>query len=52
MLPALDVAYLKLVGALAGLGRRAGEEEVRAFFAPYEEHAAVAGMYALHRRYI
>jgi 3-methyladenine DNA glycosylase/8-oxoguanine DNA glycosylase len=52
MLPALDVAYLKLVGALAGLGRRAGEEEVRAFFAPYEEHAALAGMYALHRRYI
>jgi 3-methyladenine DNA glycosylase/8-oxoguanine DNA glycosylase len=52
MLPALDVAYLKLVGALAGLGRRAGEEEVRAFFAPYEEHAGLAGMYALHRRYI
>jgi 3-methyladenine DNA glycosylase/8-oxoguanine DNA glycosylase len=52
MLPALDVAYLKLVGALAGLGRRAGEDEVRAFFAPYEEHAGLAAMYALHRRYL
>jgi 3-methyladenine DNA glycosylase/8-oxoguanine DNA glycosylase len=52
MLPALDVAYLKLVGALAGLGRRAGEEEVRAFFAPYDEHAGLAGVYALHRSYL
>ena len=52
MLPALDVAYLKLVGVLAGLGRRATEEEVRAFFAPYEEHAGLAGLYALHRHYI
>jgi 3-methyladenine DNA glycosylase/8-oxoguanine DNA glycosylase len=52
MLPALDVAYLKLVGVLAGLGRRATEDEVRAFFAPYEEHAALAGIYALHRHYI
>jgi 3-methyladenine DNA glycosylase/8-oxoguanine DNA glycosylase len=52
MIPALDVAYLKLVGALAGLGRPATEQEVRAFFAPYEEHAALAGLYALHRGYI
>jgi DNA-3-methyladenine glycosylase II len=52
MLPALDVAYLKLVGVVAGLGRRATEEEVRAFFAPYEEHAALAGMYSLHRGYL
>jgi 3-methyladenine DNA glycosylase/8-oxoguanine DNA glycosylase len=52
MLPALDVAYLKLVGVLAGLGRRATEGEVRAFFAPYEEHAALAGIYALQRRYL
>jgi 3-methyladenine DNA glycosylase/8-oxoguanine DNA glycosylase len=51
MLPALDVAYLKLVGELAGLGRRATEDEVRLFFAPYDEHAALAGIYALHRRY-
>jgi 3-methyladenine DNA glycosylase/8-oxoguanine DNA glycosylase len=52
MLPALDVAYIKLVGGLAGLGRRATESEVREFFAPYEEHAALAGIYALHRRYL
>jgi 3-methyladenine DNA glycosylase/8-oxoguanine DNA glycosylase len=52
MIPALDVAYLKLVGALAGLGRPATEQEVRAFFAPYEEHAALAGIYALQRRYL
>lgn len=52
MLPALDLAYVKLVGKLAGLGRRATEDEVREFFAPYEEHAALAGIYALHRRYL
>jgi 3-methyladenine DNA glycosylase/8-oxoguanine DNA glycosylase len=52
MLPALDVAYLKLVGALGGLGRRATEDEVRAFFAPYGEHAGLAGIYALQRGYI
>ena len=33
-LPAGDLAYVKLVGRLAGLGRRASEEEVRAFFEP------------------
>jgi 3-methyladenine DNA glycosylase/8-oxoguanine DNA glycosylase len=52
MLPALDLAYVKLVGQLAGLGRRATEDEVREFFAPYDEHAALAGIYALHRRYL
>jgi 3-methyladenine DNA glycosylase/8-oxoguanine DNA glycosylase len=52
MLPALDLKYVKLVGALAGLGRRATEDEVRAFFAPYDEHAALAGIYAIHRRYV
>jgi 3-methyladenine DNA glycosylase/8-oxoguanine DNA glycosylase len=50
-LPALDVAYLKLVGVAAGLGRRATEDEVRGFFAPYGEYAALAGCYALHRRF-
>jgi 3-methyladenine DNA glycosylase/8-oxoguanine DNA glycosylase len=49
-LPAGDLAYVKLVGRLAGLGRRADEHEVRAFFAPYEEHAGLAGLYALHAR--
>jgi 3-methyladenine DNA glycosylase/8-oxoguanine DNA glycosylase len=52
MLPALDLAYLDLVGGLEGLGRRATEDEVRSFFAPYGEHAALAGLYALHRRYL
>ena len=47
MLPALDLAYVKLVGRLAGLGRRATEEEVRAFFAPYEPFTALAGTYAV-----
>ena len=50
-LPALDVAYLKLVGLAARLGRRATEDEVRAFFAPYGEYAALAGCYALQRRF-
>jgi len=51
-IPALDLAYVILVGRLAHGGRRATEEEVRAFFAPYEEHAALAGLYALGRRYL
>src|SRR4051812_940617 len=42
-LPAADLAYIKLVGALAGLGRRATEDEVRAFFEPYEPFAGIAG---------
>jgi 3-methyladenine DNA glycosylase/8-oxoguanine DNA glycosylase len=50
-LPALDVAYLKFVGLAAGLGRRATEDEVREFFAPYGEYAALAGHYALRRRF-
>jgi 3-methyladenine DNA glycosylase/8-oxoguanine DNA glycosylase len=50
-LPAGDLAYVKLVGHLAGLGRRATVEEVRGFFAPYEPYAALAGMYLLHAPY-
>jgi DNA-3-methyladenine glycosylase II len=46
-LPAGDLAYIKLVGHLAGLGRRATEDEVRDFFAPYEPYAGLAGTYAL-----
>lgn len=46
-LPAGDLAYLKLVGSLAGLGRRASEDEVRAFFEPYAPYGALAGIYAL-----
>ena len=51
-LPALDLDYVDLVGRLAGLGRRATEDEVRAFFAPYEEYAGLAGIYAINRRYL
>ncbi|MEA2389199.1 MAG: hypothetical protein QOG41_1972 [Thermoleophilaceae bacterium] len=47
-LPAGDLAYVKLVGNLAGLGRRATVDEVREFFEPYEPFAALAGMYLLH----
>lgn len=46
-LPAGDLAYLKLVGSLADLGRKASEEEVRAYFSPYEGFAGLAGLYAL-----
>jgi 3-methyladenine DNA glycosylase/8-oxoguanine DNA glycosylase len=46
-IPAGDLAYIKLVGRLAGLGRRATEDEVRDFFAPYEPYGALAGRYAL-----
>ena len=48
-LPAGDLAYVKLVGGLAGLGRRATEEEVREFFAPYEPYPALAGTYSADR---
>jgi len=47
LIPAGDLAYLKLVGAVARLGRRATVDEVRSFFAPYEPYAALAGVYAL-----
>jgi 3-methyladenine DNA glycosylase/8-oxoguanine DNA glycosylase len=47
MLPAGDLAYIKLVGRLLDLGRRATVEEVRELFAPYGEHAGLAGIYAL-----
>ena len=51
-LPAGDLAYVKLVGKLAGLGRRATVEEVREFFEPYEPYAALAGLYALNASYL
>jgi DNA-3-methyladenine glycosylase II len=46
-LPAGDLAYLKLVGRLSGLGRRAEVDEVHEFFAPYEPFRALAGIYLL-----
>jgi 3-methyladenine DNA glycosylase/8-oxoguanine DNA glycosylase len=42
-LPAGDLAYIKLVGRLQRLGRRATEDEVREFFAPYAPFAGLAG---------
>ena len=50
-LPAGDLAYVKLVGRLAGLGRRATEEEVRAFFERYAPFQALAGTYLLMGRF-
>jgi 3-methyladenine DNA glycosylase/8-oxoguanine DNA glycosylase len=50
MLPAGDLAYVKLVGRLAGLGRRATEAEVREFFAPYAPFQALAGTYVVAGR--
>ncbi|MBA3359820.1 MAG: DNA-3-methyladenine glycosylase 2 family protein [Thermoleophilaceae bacterium] len=47
-LPAGDLAYIKLVGRLARLGRRATEDEVREFFAPYAPFAGLAGTYLVH----
>lgn len=49
-LPAGDLAYLKLVGRLAGLGRRATEPEVREFFAPYAPYEGIAGVYLVRNR--
>lgn len=50
-LPAGDLAYVKLVGRLAGLRRRASEDEVRAFFARYAPYQALAGTYMLVGRF-
>ncbi len=50
MLPAGDLAYVKIVGRLAGLGRRATEDEVREFFEPYAPFQALAGTYVIAGR--
>jgi 3-methyladenine DNA glycosylase/8-oxoguanine DNA glycosylase len=42
-LPAGDLMFLKLVGRLADLGRRATVEEVEEFYAPYEPFRGLAG---------
>jgi 3-methyladenine DNA glycosylase/8-oxoguanine DNA glycosylase len=44
-LPAGDLIYVKLVGRLAGLRRRATVEEVEEFFAPYEPYRGLAGAF-------
>jgi DNA-3-methyladenine glycosylase II len=51
-LPAGDLAYIKLVGRLAGLGRRASVAEVEEFYAPYEPYRGLVGaltLAGLHR---
>jgi 3-methyladenine DNA glycosylase/8-oxoguanine DNA glycosylase len=51
-LPAGDLGYLKLVGRLAGLGRRASVSEVEEFYAPYEPFRGLVGsltLAGLHR---
>ena len=47
MLPAGDLAYVKLVGRMLRMGRRATVEEVREFFAPYAPFEGLAGLYLL-----
>ena len=46
-LAAGDLAFIKLVGHLAKLGRRASVEEVQEFFAPYAPFRGLAGTFAL-----
>jgi 3-methyladenine DNA glycosylase/8-oxoguanine DNA glycosylase len=46
-LPAGDLGYVKLIGHLAELGRRATPQEVEEFFAPYEPYRGLAGAFAL-----
>jgi 3-methyladenine DNA glycosylase/8-oxoguanine DNA glycosylase len=46
-LPAGDLVYLKLVGRLARLGRRASVEEVEEFYAPYAPFRGLAGLWTI-----
>jgi 3-methyladenine DNA glycosylase/8-oxoguanine DNA glycosylase len=46
-LPAGDLGYIKLVGRLADLGRRATVPEVEAFYAPYEPYRGLVGALTL-----
>ncbi|HET7589996.1 MAG TPA: hypothetical protein VFK14_07395 [Solirubrobacterales bacterium] len=51
-LPAGDLGYIKLVGRLAGLGRRATVPEVEEFYAPYAPYRGLVGaltLAGLHR---
>ena len=46
-LPAGDLAYIKLIGRLTGLGRRATVPEVEEFFRPYAPYRGLAGTFVL-----
>jgi 3-methyladenine DNA glycosylase/8-oxoguanine DNA glycosylase len=51
-LPAGDLGYVKLIGRLAGLGRRAAIPEVEEFYARYEPYRGIVGaltLAGLHR---
>ena len=50
-LPAGDLGYIKLVGHLAGLGRRATVHEVEEFYAPYEPYRGLVGTLTLRGLY-
>ncbi|HEX6782183.1 MAG TPA: hypothetical protein VF125_09160 [Solirubrobacterales bacterium] len=50
-LPAGDLSYIKLVGRLAGDGRRATVPEVEAFYAPYEPYRGIVGALTLSGLY-
>ncbi len=45
-----DLGHIKLVGALAGLGRPARIDEVEAFYAPYAPFRGIAGDFLLASR--
>jgi 3-methyladenine DNA glycosylase/8-oxoguanine DNA glycosylase len=46
-LPAGDLAYVKLIGVVGRLGRRATVEEVEQFYARYEPFRGLAGAFSL-----
>ena len=46
-LPAGDLAYVKLVGHLAGLGRRATVAEVEEYYARFAPYRGIAGLFTL-----
>jgi DNA-3-methyladenine glycosylase II len=46
-LPSGDLGYLKVIGRMAGLGRRATPDEVEEFFAPYAPFRGLAGTFTL-----
>jgi len=50
-LPAGDLGYIKLVGHLTGLGRRATIPEVEEFYAPYEPYRGLVGSLTLRGLY-
>lgn len=51
-LPAGDLAYVKLVGRLAGLGRRASVPEIEEYFEPYAPYRGLAGVFAVSHYHV